>query len=182
MNEDKIMEITQREFEDMVEARDTFYADYRMKCDVETKTLHEQIAALTKERDAWNHEFKCAYAREVTAQNNEAAIRLLMETYQLGGCTDHERLARNLLASQAREAKLREALEDIKFCTAPEPDDGSHHENAYLIATETVALPTDNTALQQRLAEERERCAKVCEDKYGGIEACHCADAIRSMK
>ena len=48
------------------------------------------------------------------ARRNEAAIRTLMECYQLGGCTDHERLARNLAASQAREQQLRAALEICK--------------------------------------------------------------------
>jgi len=32
--------------------RDNFYMDYRMKCDEETKRLHELLAEVTKQRDA----------------------------------------------------------------------------------------------------------------------------------
>ena len=121
-----------------------------------------QLDEICRERD----KFKAGYAEAcecITAQ--ERSIDEL-----------HEQLA----ASHAREEKLREALEDIKFCTAPEPDDGSHHENAYWIATETLALPTDDTALQARLAEERERCA-LCVEAYS-MDWVACARAIRSMK
>lgn len=31
--------------------RDNFYMEYRMKCDVETKQLHEQLAALRRKID-----------------------------------------------------------------------------------------------------------------------------------
>lgn len=33
------------------------------------------------------------------------------------------------------------ALEAIAFATAPNPDDGSHHENAYVLATEAMVAP-----------------------------------------
>lgn len=33
---------------------------------------------------------------------------------------------------------LLKALEEIQFATKPEPDDGSHHENAYTIATTAI--------------------------------------------
>jgi hypothetical protein len=38
--------------ERLVAERDTFYTDYRMKCDKQTKALHVQIDRLTAERDA----------------------------------------------------------------------------------------------------------------------------------
>ena len=46
---------------------------------------------------------------------------------------------------------------------------------------EALAIPTDDSVLQERLAQERERCAKVCEE-LGMIGHWHYTAAIRSMK
>ncbi len=37
----------------MTKERESFYMDYRMKCDFETKELHKKLAACEKERDMW---------------------------------------------------------------------------------------------------------------------------------
>ena len=41
------------ECETLRRERDTFYMDYRMKCDAETKALCGQLAAMTAERNEW---------------------------------------------------------------------------------------------------------------------------------
>lgn len=66
------------------------------------------------------------------------------------GCAD------KLAAAQAREAKLREVLRRIADC----PGD-NRLATAMRWAAEAITLPTDDTALRERLAAERERCAKV---------------------
>jgi hypothetical protein len=66
----------------------------------------------------------------------------------------------DLIKSKAREAKLREALAAIREC-----------------ADASFALPIDSTALDERLKQERERCAKVCVKQ--NLEGC--AEAIRSL-
>ena len=100
------------------------------------------------------------------------------------------------LAAQARIVELREALEAF-----PERTDSSKFLMDHLYATikraELLATPDDSSALDRRLKEERERCAKVCGgmqyDGYVAPEdgnarqfysdaASDCADAIRSMK
>ena len=43
----------QGEVETLRRERDDFHMNYRMKCDVKTKALHEQLAAMTAERDEY---------------------------------------------------------------------------------------------------------------------------------
>lgn len=46
------------------------------------------------------------------------------------------------LESLRAQLKAKDAaLEAIAFATAPNPDDGSHHENAYVLATEAMVAP-----------------------------------------
>lgn len=40
---------------------------------------------------------------------------------------------------KAQRDELLAVLKAIAFATAPNPDDGSHHENAYVLATEAIA-------------------------------------------
>lgn len=51
----------------------------------------------------------------------------------------NDKLARRVLELANANAELLEALEAIAFATAPDPDDGSYHENAYFLATESIA-------------------------------------------
>ena len=68
----------------------------------EAADLLESQAAILEERDDMILS-QAARIAELEAElaisiRNESAIRLLMECYQLGGCTDHERLACDLTA------------------------------------------------------------------------------------
>lgn len=126
-----------------------------------------------------------------------------------------------LAASQAREAKLREALENVN-AAYDKVSDGLQDDlengvkwlneqaaqkfnkeypgvvkaldallEASISADEALALPADDSALQARLKEERERCIAVCEETADIYRQMHnpeaenvadaCADAIRSM-
>lgn len=86
-----------------------------------------------------------------------------------------------LAASQAREQQLREALErnerEIYHLRA---DRGWTNQSEFR-PSEILALPTDDTALQARLKEERERCAVECE-QHGPTIGRIFASKIRSMK
>ncbi len=84
-----------------------------------------------------------------------------------------------LAASQAREAKLRWALADDSFAIT------FQSMGQYRSALLKLALPTDDSALMERLKEERERCAEFCEayDKYDYAVTGRktLADAIRGL-
>lgn len=46
-----------------------------------------------------------------------------------------------------------------------------------------AAIPVDDTALQERLAQERERCAGICDRFHDRMMVpAECAAAIRSIK
>lgn len=60
-----------------------------------------------------------------------------------------------LAASQAREQKLRDALQF--YMTPPIGQLNDHHIAAAKLGVAVLALPTDDTALQARLKEEREK-------------------------
>ena len=114
-----------------------------------------QIAALTKERDDW----------KIGAQHRDRCFHSAMD---------------DLAASQAREAKLREAVDWM--CA-----NGCNCR----IGQDALALPQDDTALRERLAEERERCAQVLADHPGHVPSNKwnaasalgsCEQSIRSMK
>ena len=47
---DKLFDAHEAELAAMTAERDTFYMDYRMKCDAETKALYGQLAAMTAKR------------------------------------------------------------------------------------------------------------------------------------
>ncbi len=149
--------------------------------DCPTHGESEQLAAMTQERDK--------------SIRNESAIRTLMECYQLGGCTDHERLARDLaamtqerddllaeksrwiarannylgqacenvsansmlIAAQADNARLREAME---YWMPDETMVEKHEESMWDKHIKMLQLQTDHTALDARLKEERDKCAR----------------------
>lgn len=102
----------------------------------EYEALRAQVLSLTKERDEWK----------------DSAIN--------GGNAGY--LRDQLAAAQAREAKLREALDALKAAWP--------HTNGYApiklppyaemlalfaMVNEALALPTDTTALDERLAQEK---------------------------
>lgn len=116
-----------------------------------------------------------------------------------------------LAAIEAREKVLREKVSELikvapssagqcsglkcrePYCYSCNDEDST---NAYLQSVwdlchsaRELLKQTDDSALQAALAEERERCAKVCEKEStdihnlpGAIVAGRCVDAIRNMK
>lgn len=68
----------------------------------------------------------------------------------------------DLAAAQAREAQLREALDEV--------DAFSSHAELYRAVQKALALPTDDTALRARLKAERERCAKFVQEHAAFID------------
>lgn len=105
----------------------------------------KQVAALTKERD----DYRTGYYAQ-----NETRAKFQQE---LNACEEH------LAAAQAREAKLLEALElampaigygyDAARCTAA----FETVHTAQAAAVQALALPTDDSALMERLKQEYER-------------------------
>ena len=83
-------------------------------------------------------------------------------------------LKAELAASQAREAKLREALLECNHY-----DVGSYGAD---LSREALAIPHDDSALKERLMKERERCADLCAStvELNGY-ALKCAAAIRNL-
>jgi len=78
-----------------------------------------------------------------------------------------------LAAAQATNEQLREALENIR--SASEPGDWPDEFN-------TLAIPDNTAALDARLAQEREKCAGICDRFHERMMVpAECAAAIRSM-
>ena len=120
------------------------------------KELQGEVAALTKERDELKTRDQRFSLREPTALRSQLA------------------------AAQATNERLREALnmvlpyaKKIEYAVDGLPD-------PIIAAIAILALPNDTTALDARLKEERERCAKELErlSCTGLLAATH---AIRSM-
>lgn len=128
--------------------------------------LRAELAAMTKERDEWKSE--ALYLRSLSAQTAAG---------------------QKLTAAQATNAKLRGYLQRIV-------DDASQWDTNYpRYLDEAFALPTDDTALKEALAAERERCAVAAWNHYmdtckkhghgpdvRGIRDFICTGAIRSLK
>lgn len=136
--------------------------EIQARVDAETSALKEQVATLTK---------ALKYEKMNTAVwQQDAKKKLDDRTYAY-----HE-----LAAAQAQIVQLREALkvveDGIDDCWAV---NCPAEMNVFRAA---IAIPTDDTALRERLAQERERCAKELEEIADLYSPEDCAAAIRSMK
>lgn len=89
-----------------------------------------------------------------------------------------------LAASQAREQKLRGAFSAIAEDTVPCDHNGWPRQTRREYARAQLALPQDDTILQERLKEEREKVAQFVTDYSDehGLITMRLAAAIRSMK
>lgn len=90
--------------------------------------------------------------------------------------TECRELRQQLEESQAREVKMRKALQRVRV-------DGQQH---MLIKHEALAIPSDDTALRELIAGVYEECAKVCEDHPDGLNMMggafvSCSAAIRAL-
>ena len=130
--------------------------------------LRAQVAALTEERDKFfadksentglpSH----VYQQVADLEAQVAALRKERDKYKEFFARDYEA---QLAASQAREAKLREALEHYRNMASPRSWDGSP-------ANAALALPTDDTALRERLNAAQvavlRQAATMCRDNHG---------------
>lgn len=107
--------------------------------------------------------------------------------------TVNQQQAETIAAAQATNERLREALQkghrQLIYKLGGTYKDGyggsDRDAEAAVLMYEALALPNDTTALDARLAAERERCAKVAQ-KFEPDERCdyvtYTSDAIRSMK
>ena len=80
-------------------------------------------------------------------------------------------------AAQAQLKVMREALNAAKYATKP--------SITLELIEEALAQQTDDSALREMLAQERERCAEMCDrlgDEYADANAADCADNIRAMR
>lgn len=111
-------------------------------CLDERDALTEQVAALTKENER-------------------------LQTIDL----DSQMAVQKLAASNAREQKLRDVLQE--YTNASYRDDSIADR-----AADALALPTDDTALQALLQQEREKVASKFQAMVGGYDI---AATIRSM-
>lgn len=109
--------------------------------------LKRQVAALTNERDAWRANAKeCSDWGEERRQAALDALEMAMERKD------------QLAAVQAVTEKLREALAEIRNCNTFKWlcfEKGSPLDLMLVRADVALALPNDDTALQQRLAQVR---------------------------
>ncbi len=128
------------------------------------ESLEQQVVALTKERGIAKHNEQCTHGA-------------------------NKRILKELIAAQAREAKLREALVDYDN-QASEYDGRTSKELGDRIKS-LLASPTDDSALQDALKAERGRCIAACEETADIYRQMHnpeaenvadaCADAIRGI-
>lgn len=153
-----------------------------------------QIDALTKERDELEISNAFAHGEWRAVKDQLAALTKEREQY-LADKLVEEPLRRLLAAAQAREAKLRSVLQwvlrasDLSLkeigaymvengiASMPASEGTAESFSALQAVREAIALPTDDSALMERLEEEREKCA--LEAMHWGNE--HMAAKIRSM-
>ena len=98
----------------------------------------------------------------------EAADRIEQLEFELSGITEQ------LAAAQAQLKVMRDAL-DFVLNGSTELDQRASIDKA----RKALAQPTDDSALREMLAAEREKCAKTVEDY--GLSGYVYAEAIRAM-
>jgi hypothetical protein len=176
----------------MTEERDKMFAELAAvqarldaySWEAENTALRAQVAALTKERDELVKIFAKGLDSELVASERRLRYEVIDQLTAMtkgrdwlnhkSKCLEMERVSQEdyITAAQAHAAQLREALETISD-EENWGEDGCWESSSYPdeIANEALATPTDTSALDARLAQERERCAKVCEDqKYIALQ------------
>lgn len=172
--------------------------------DDEIEALRQELAATTERRDEWRSIATSNLAALQEATGRIAAMTKENERLQ-GVCHDYrttqETMVGQLAASQAREAKLRDALElAMQICDAV-PNRLQNHEEPsvayigtlvnegvnpdtsacfgyYAHIRDALAMPFDDSPLQERLKQERERCEQACEKNGSSVS---CQMAIRAL-
>jgi uncharacterized protein YPO0396 len=136
------------------------------------ESLEQQVAALTKERDEL--EISNAFAHGEWRAVKDQLAALTKERDELLGPNPVEQMIRDqLAAAQAREAKLRDAAKAVL-----EVGMGSDFE----ALNAALALPTDDSALIERLKKEREKVITWIDNNYQDLANLdELFEAIRSM-
>jgi hypothetical protein len=141
------------------------------------EALRRQVGSLTKAHEL-NHSRYLELCRQLAAMTQERDDLLAEKSRWIARANNYlgqacENVSANsmLIAAQADNARLREALE--RYVKAI--DDLYKHNDATRSAVvqyfgvlhpqEAIATQPDHAALDARLKEERERCAKVCEEE-----------------
>ena len=119
--------------------------------------MKDQVAALTRAVDTdYEQLYREEAAKVADLTKERSALQDKLNAVVTVGIREREQL----VAAQAREAKLREALIHIRDTSGLRTGTNVFH----LEIQKVLALPTDDSALMERLKEERERCAKVCDE------------------
>lgn len=145
--------------------------DLHAAIDAVTANPVELVAEIAELRSA-NAELK----RQLEVANEQADIH---RQWNLGYMKSNDAHRTALLASQAREVKYRDALENYKILCQDE-----NHYSHYVDALKALALPHDDTALREYRNAIVEECAKVCDGNslYDDMTGSDCASAIRKLK
>lgn len=141
----------------------------------EVDSLEQQVAALTKERDELGGElmefFGAPVSRSLKDQLAAAqaeVARLTLELDEAGSnCSMYKQ---QVLNAQADNARLRGVMQHS-------------HDYGYVreIQAEALALPTDDSALQERLKEEREKVIQAAVSLGAFTPKSPVANQLRSM-
>lgn len=110
--------------------------------DTTVEALRAEVAALTRAVDTDYEQLFREEAAKVAALTKEHEF----------ACEIGADYRDRWMAAQAREAKLRWYLENYR---------GQVNQYGQETASTALALPTDDSALMERMKEERERCAKL---------------------
>ena len=156
--------------------------------------LCRDLAAMTKERDELRNVFLTDSVASLASQL--AAMELDRNVYRSTSAGLEDKLHRMTKERDAFRITLEETLKQLaaKDAVIERLKIGmAKHSSAYLGHQEEweelLNIPNDDSALQERLAHERERCAKQCELNTEGFaatstwdeSALSCAKAIRGM-
>ncbi len=95
-------------------------ADRLDQLERELAVLTAALAEALRQRDNWHEQNDMALTSLAQAQRNEAAIRELMNVYNLGGWTDAEGPMKRALAAEAIVARCNKALYERGLVGLPE--------------------------------------------------------------
>jgi hypothetical protein len=155
----------------------------------------DQLAAMTQERDHYK-EMDALHIQSIglkseqlaAAQADNARLRECLERYcddkcnaEYNPCEARKALAtqpdhylRQLEAAQADNARLREALEEAMYSNSTDVARQKYDD--------ALTTQPDHAALDARLKEERERCAKILDAASGTGKIVSCVTAAKAIR
>lgn len=148
-----------RAFRNITAAGDTLLEIERQR----VRDALENSARLIEERNQLANEFGAEHRLYLTCKHDLAAARNEWRSIATDNLSALQTATARIADAQAREEKLRAALVEIRDGKFPKDGDEYADDSMRMFALAAIALPTDTSALDTRLAEERERCAKELE-------------------